>query len=54
MRTATETTFTTKPVERAVPDVRGFQRRYESAVPEVPNDVGAQVPVQRGTGSPGF
>jgi hypothetical protein len=33
-----ETTFTVRRLSVAVPDVRGFQRSYEAAVPEVPQD----------------
>jgi len=33
-----ETTFTVRRLTVAVPGVRGFQRRYEAAVPDVPAD----------------
>jgi hypothetical protein len=33
-----ETTFTARRLTVAVPGVRGFQRRYEAAVPDVPAD----------------
>ena len=33
-----ETTFTVRRLNVAVPDVRGFQRSYEAAVPEVPQE----------------
>jgi hypothetical protein len=33
-----ETTFMVRRLSVAVPDVRGFQRSYEAAVPEVPQD----------------
>jgi hypothetical protein len=37
-----ETTFTVRRLTVAVPSVRGFQRSYESAVPDVPaNQVAA-------------
>ena len=34
---SSETTFTVRRLTVAVPDVRGFQRSYEAAVPEVPH-----------------
>ena len=37
-RLASETTFTVRRLTVAVPDVRGFQRSYEAAVPDVPRD----------------
>jgi hypothetical protein len=33
-----ETTFTVRRLNVAIPDVRGFQRSYEAAVPEVPQE----------------
>jgi len=33
-----ETAFTVRRLTVAVPGVRGFQRRYEAAVPDVPAD----------------
>ncbi len=38
MTTTNETIFTVRRLTIAVPDVRGFQRRYEAAVPDVPLD----------------
>ena len=35
-RPASETTFTVRRLTTAVPDVRGFQRSYEAAVPDAP------------------
>ena len=44
-----ETTFTVRRLTIAVPSVRGFQRSYESAVPDVPTD---QVAALLRAGSP--
>jgi hypothetical protein len=35
---SSETTFTVRRLNVAIPDVRGFQRSYEAAVPEVPQE----------------
>jgi hypothetical protein len=46
-RSTNETTFTVSRLTVAVPDVRGFQRSYEAAVPDVPLDQVTAL-VQRG------